>query len=251
ITWPLIALLFSWWRTEQPQFRNACRLIPFLLFALPLSFIVNMTQASKITPDYQEVLNLSLLQKILLAGNNIVFYIGKLLWPLKHVPFYPRWQINPTHLALYLAPTAIFITLVVLWMLRKRIGRGPFAALMFYLIGLSTILGFVPWSLMTITYTQDHYQYLACIGPFLLFSYAFDTCMLRFVPQPRWVICQTLMFLLLLPLAFIAHKHACLYNDEETLFAENYRIYPTMSDVTLNYGEGLLKNGKLQEALEM
>ncbi|HBF33093.1 TPA: hypothetical protein DDW35_00880 [Candidatus Sumerlaeota bacterium] len=252
ITWPLAALVFSWWRSGEPQLRNALRLLPLLLFAVPLSFIVNLTNPTSSDAELSAIEHLSLLQKLLLACNNAGYYLGKLLWPREHVPFYPTWKIDPTYPVLYLAPVAIAATLIALWVLHNRIGRGPLAAAAFYLIGLSTILGFFPWSLMSMTYVQDHYQYLACIGPFLLLAYAMDRYAPRLFQKSanlRFLVYGTLAPLLLLPLATVAHKQVRLYHDRETLFRPNFEKHPDSYYGAVQFARGLSINHKNTEAL--
>ncbi|HBF35303.1 TPA: hypothetical protein DDW35_12150, partial [Candidatus Sumerlaeota bacterium] len=134
LTWPLAALTFCWWRTGQLEPRRVLQLTPLFIFAIALSYIVPLSRAFSVgaVALNSDVPSLSLLQKFLLAGNNFIFYIGKLLWPLEHVPIYPLWKIDPTYPLLYLAPISIAAGLGALWMLRNRIGRGPFAAVAFY-----------------------------------------------------------------------------------------------------------------------
>ena len=48
--------------------------------------------------------------------------------------------------------------------LRRKIGKGPLVAALFFLVTLSPALGFINFFTMHYTFVADHYQYLACLG---------------------------------------------------------------------------------------
>lgn len=241
ITWPVAALLYCWWRSGKISKRQALTLTPLLLVAFPLVFINSLIGVAKPIP----IAPFSWAEKIILVGRNFAFYVGKLLWPLEHVPIYPKWDVNPQHVVLFIFPVAIALILTTLWFLRQRIGRGPFAAVAFYLLTLSPILGLISWGLLALTYVQDHYQYLACIGPFLLLGYAFDKLAMRFSYPKLYAVAVPV---LILPLMFVAHQQVLLYRDTETLFAENYRLYPNAAYGATQYAAGLVANNKFARA---
>ncbi|HBF35302.1 TPA: hypothetical protein DDW35_12145 [Candidatus Sumerlaeota bacterium] len=248
ITWPVAALLYIWWRTGRVNRRRIYAAAFLLALAFPLVFIRPLL--GWVTPPLG-IAPLSWMEKIILVGRNWCFYASKLVWPLEHVAVYPKWDINPHHAILFCFPATMVLVLAALWILRNRIGRGPFAATAFYTLTLSPILGLISWSLLKTTYVQDHYQYIASIGPFLLGAYAFEMYAprwFRFVKKPEIVAYAPLSIFLLIPLSVLANYHAALYHDRETLFRENYRRYPTATSVALQYASGLLNNRKTMSA---
>jgi len=68
----------------------------------------------------------------------------------------------------YLFPLALAAALLALWLLRRRLGKGPLVAILFFIVTLSPILGFVDFSYMGSSYIADRFQYLAGIGPLAL-----------------------------------------------------------------------------------
>jgi tetratricopeptide (TPR) repeat protein len=58
--------------------------------------------------------------------------------------------------------------LAALWLLRRRVGRGPPAAAGFFVVTLAPALGFVNYYPMRFSLVADHFQYLASIGPIVL-----------------------------------------------------------------------------------
>jgi len=71
-------------------------------------------------------------QRILIAGRAIWFYFGKILWPANLAFIYPRWHIDPRATWQWLFPAGVVIVIGILWILRSRIGRGPLAAVLFF-----------------------------------------------------------------------------------------------------------------------
>ena len=41
--------------------------------------------------------NYTIVERILIAGRVIWFYLGKLIWPLDLIFVYPRWQVSRKH----------------------------------------------------------------------------------------------------------------------------------------------------------
>jgi protein O-mannosyl-transferase len=243
ITFPVTIFIYQWWHSGILFQRRTLLLLPLLLVALPLSYIVPMTQTAPIIPPLVE---LSALQKFILVGRNLFYYLGKLLWPLEHVPFYPRCSLNTAQPLLYLFPLSILALGGVLWRYRNRLGRGPAAALAFYVAALLPVLGVAYWCLMGRTYVQDHYQYVASIAPFLLVAY----CMQVYAPRLFRHADRVFAFILLPPLMLIAQGHAALYHDCETLFAPNLAKYPTVApEAAHNLALGYFRNNKLVQAL--
>ena len=240
ITWPVAVAILVWYRTGRIGWRLIVRLFPFLILGLFFAFWGSIFVPSP------ERMKLEVLQKIILSGKNFAFYVGKLFWPVEHLPLYPRWTLDTRVWSEYLCVLATLAGFVALWLLRRRMGRGVFAALAFYAATLFPILGFVVWSLLTKTVVQDHYQYVASIGPFLLLGYAVETCVLR--TKCAWLY-PLVGAIILLPSGVLAQRHVRLYQNQETLFQCNYEKYPTIEYAAFSYALGLAENGKHQKSL--
>jgi tetratricopeptide (TPR) repeat protein len=131
-------------------------------------------------------------------------------------------------------------------------GNGPFLAVAFYAVTLSPILGFLYWSLMNRTFVQDHYQYVACIGPFLLLTHGVEKYaprIFRKAPHPRLLAYAALTLALVVPLGIIANLHVRLYHNAETLFRESYKRYPKAPEVAATYSYALICEKRIPEAL--
>ena len=141
---PAALLLVAWWKNgiepatgagEEKKggnrlFKWLPPLIPFFTAGLLLSGLTVWLEKHHVGAKGAEW-NLSLIDRCLVAGRALWFYIGKLLWPSKLCFNYPRWDIDATAWWQYLFPLAFAALLVLLWVFRKRIGRGPLVALLF------------------------------------------------------------------------------------------------------------------------
>ncbi|HMD54157.1 MAG TPA: tetratricopeptide repeat protein, partial [Phycisphaerae bacterium] len=164
---PVVLLLLAWWKNGHIRRREILSLIPWLFIGGILAGITIYIEHG--TAGAQgPVFAFSVSQRLIIAGKDFWFYPFKLLWPHPLLEVYPSWDVGhilPTDWMF--GGTALGI-LVILWLLRKKIGRGVFTSVAFYGITISPLLGFISFSAMIYTFVTDHYQYLACIGIIVL-----------------------------------------------------------------------------------
>jgi tetratricopeptide (TPR) repeat protein len=104
-------------------------------------------------------------ERSLIAGRAVWFYLAKLLWPSELSFVYPRWQVSQAVWWQYLYPIAMLGVLATLWALRGRErARAPFAALLFFGITVGPALGFVNVYPFKFSFVADHFQYLASVS---------------------------------------------------------------------------------------
>jgi len=112
--------------------------------------------------------DLSILDRSLIGGRAIWFYLGKLFWPTDLTFIYPRWHVDPSDWRQYLYPAAAIGLLAAAWAMRRR--RGPLAALLFFIGTLFPVLGFCNVFPFIYSFVADHFQYLASLGVIALVS---------------------------------------------------------------------------------
>ncbi len=156
----------------------------------------------------------NLIERCLIAGRAIWFYLGKLCWPADLTFQYPRWQIDQGVWWQYLYPLAVVALFAGLWKARKR-SRAPLAAMLFFCGALFPALGFFNVFPFRFSFVADHFQYLASIGGITLFSAAavsfFKRWHVRLAPAAAAVIIGGL-------LAFLTWSQSRMYADAETLY---------------------------------
>jgi hypothetical protein len=107
---------------------------------------------------------LTLLEKTIVAGRIAWFYAGKLVWPANLIFLYPRWRIDSSQPWQYLYSIAAVGALGTVFRMRRRIGRGPFVALVIFILGLGPASGFFNVYFMRYSFVQDHFQYFASMS---------------------------------------------------------------------------------------
>ncbi|HOW90395.1 MAG TPA: hypothetical protein PL037_08930, partial [Elusimicrobiales bacterium] len=180
VTLPAAILLLIWWRTGRLGWKNVSLTAPLFLLAF-LSGLVTLYVEKYPGGAMGGEWDLSAVEHILLAGRIVWFYAGKLLWPQPLMLIYPRWEISQAAWAQYLFPLSLAAVTALLWLVRKRTGRGPLAAVSFFIVTLAPLLGFVDVQYMRLSYVADHFQYLAGLGPIVLSSAAAVLAWRKFV----------------------------------------------------------------------
>ncbi|HTV47423.1 MAG TPA: tetratricopeptide repeat protein [Phycisphaerae bacterium] len=166
-TLPAVLLLVAWWKRGGITRAEILSVIPWLLIGgLLASFTIYIEHgtAGAQGPPF----TFSLSQRLIVAGKDFWFYPLKLFWPHPLLAVYPRWDVDHFVSADWLFPFVACAVPVILWLLRNKIGRGPFIAVAYYIITISPVLGFISFYTMLFTFVADHYQYLAGIGIIVL-----------------------------------------------------------------------------------
>jgi tetratricopeptide (TPR) repeat protein len=180
----------------------------------------------------------SLVERSLIAGRALWFYLFTLLCPTNLIFIYPRWTIDLTIWYHYLFPTAALVSMVVLGRLHKRIGGAPLAATLFFTGTLLPTLGFLNFYFMCFSFVADHFLYLASIGPIALVgSLLWRTnsfvekhgpkFSFLYVPLRNFSMHFLFTSLILAGLSTLTWRQAHLYANAETLWSYTIRQNPT------------------------
>jgi tetratricopeptide (TPR) repeat protein len=190
------------------------------------------------------------LERCLIAGHAICFYAAKLFWPAKLAFIYPRWNIDAHSLVQWLFPLSAIAVVVALWFARKRIGRGPIVAMLFFVGTLFPALGFFNVYPFRYSFVADHFQYLASIGPlsFVGAVIARASEWLRTKSGTRYDV--VLATVALLPLSALTWWQTNIYRDSETLWRDTLEKNPVSWIAQGRYGVVLLEQDRLAEALQ-
>jgi hypothetical protein len=256
---PVVALILLWWKKGRLGARDLVPLLPF--FALGAGFglltaWLEMRHVGAVGADWEA----SPVERVLLAGRIVVFYLTKLLWPADLSFVYPRWQIDARAWWQYLFPGAVAAGVLALWRARGGIGRGHLAAALVFLCCLAPVLGFLKVYPMRFSYVADHFQYFASIGPLawvaaLLARYSSGALgggrLRTFAQGPGGALVRRAGAAALLALLWALTWHQSRsYRDPETLWRTTIRRNPSAWLAHANLADILLGRGNAQEALE-
>jgi Flp pilus assembly protein TadD len=160
-----------------------------------------------------DTFDFTLIERTLIAGRAVVFYLTTLVWPANLAFSYPRWQVSQAIWWQYLFPVAVMAVMVGLWMLR-RWSRAPLAALLLFGVTLGPALGFVNVYPFAYSFVADHFQYLACAGVIALASAGLVMASNRWAKSTM----PALGVVLLIPLALITWRDSHAYVSAEVLY---------------------------------
>lgn len=223
-TLPAALLVVAWWRYGRISWRRDVRpLVPFFLLAIAAGAMTSWVEYTFIGARGTEF-QLGPIERVLLAGRAVWFYLASLAWPLNLVFIYPRWQLSAGVWWQYLFPLALAGALTGCWMVRHRT-RAPLAGLLLYVIGLGPALGFVNVYPFRYSFVADHFQYLASIPMIALLAAAVTTAAVRWIPLPP--VRAALAAATLVPLSVLTWQTSRQYVGPTTLFESTIARNPS------------------------
>ncbi|MDO8543845.1 MAG: tetratricopeptide repeat protein [Opitutaceae bacterium] len=242
-TLPAALLVVLWWRRGRLEWRADVRpLLPWLVLGATAGLFTAWIERTMIGADGAEF-QLSLLERLLLAGQVVWFYLGKLLWPAELSFIYPRWIIapeNPTH---WIPLIAAIVLVAALWRLRRRT-RAPLAAALFFGGTLFPVLGFLNVYPFRYSFVADHFQYVASFGLIALGAAVADR-----IPASWGARGQMVSLAAVAALSLASWTHAQQYRDEETLWRATLARNPECWMAHNNLGQLLANRGATDKAM--
>jgi hypothetical protein len=232
-TLPAAMVLLLWWKLGRIRRPEAVALMPFFLLGL-----------GALGSEWQ----LSFVERFLVAGRALWFYAGKLVWPAVLIFNYPRWQIDAGAWWQYVYPVGVLLVVLVLWVLRERIGRGPLVGVLFFCGTLFPALGFFDVYPFRYSYVADHFQYLASVGLIGLAAGAFTLAASRLTLWPKRV-AAALSLVVLVLLAGQTWSQSQVYKDWKTVWTKTLEKNPESALAHYNLGRLLLGQQKFEEAI--
>ena len=152
----------SWRRDVRP-------LVPFFVLGVAAGVLTAWVER-KLIGAGGAAFDLSIVERCLLAGRAIWFYLGKLFWPAELIFIYPRWQISQAVWWQYLFPAAAVLLLASACGRCGGGGAGRWRGAVLRRDALSGAGVFQRRIRLSIRFVADHFQYLASLGIIALVS---------------------------------------------------------------------------------
>ncbi len=243
---PAALLILVWWKRGKVRGGDVLKLAPFFALGLILGIATILMERHHVGAR-GAAFDLSWAQRAIIAGRALWFYLGKLAWPHPLVFIYPRW--NPEAFGIFdaAAPVAVLATAGALWFRRDRTGRGPLAAALFFGATLFPALGFIDVYPMQFSFVADHFQYLASLGPIVLFSAVLAATLKKHLhPSGETTACIVLGA----TLALVTWNQSHIYQNLESLWRHTLKHNPDSWMPLNNLGREMDRQGRIEEALE-
>ena len=241
-TLPAALLVIFWWRRGRVDLRrDVLPLLPWFVLSVVFAVVTAHFEAKFVIGAEASGYTLTFLQRGLVAGRVIWFYLGKLLWPSNLIFIYPRWQVDAGAAWQYVFPLGVLGALSALWFMRRR---GLLAVGLFFCGSLFPALGFIDIYPFVYSFVADHFQYLPSLGLFAAFGAGLALALARWPVSAR-AACLTLLALL----AGLSWRQSRRYRDVFTLYETTLRQNPACWMAHNNLGCALSLAGRPQEAI--
>jgi protein O-mannosyl-transferase len=225
VAMPLLTLLYAWWKRNTVTSQDIIRASPMFLISLVLGIITIQYQWGRAVGSETFPIG-GIGSRLAIAGMAMMFYLATTIWPIRLLPIYPRWDVDPPKAWQFLPWLLVGAGIFWLWKHRDTTwGRAAILAFGFFLLMISPVLGFVDFSFMRLTWVADHFLYLPMIGPIALLVAAATTWIETRDDQTRAVftaLVAGIMLFLGLNSFFYANK----WIDEEHLWEHTLAINP-------------------------
>lgn len=231
-TLPAALLVVFWWQRGRLRWhQDVLPLAPWLALGAAAGTLTAWVERTFVGAQGAGF-ELTLVERFLIAGRAIWFYLGKLVRPADLTFIYPKWHIDHSDATQYLYPLGIIVLLAALWLVRAR-SRAPLAALLFFCGTLFPALGFFNVYPFRYSFVADHFQYLASIGIITLLSAGAATVIIRWRTRPRWA-AGLLLVATGTSLGVMTWRQSRHYRDAETLYLETLRRNPAATMAAIN-----------------
>jgi tetratricopeptide (TPR) repeat protein len=257
-TLPAALLVVFWWQRGRLGWkRDALPLLPWFALGAAAGLFTAWVERKFVLaegPDFA----LTLVERFLVAGRALWFYLGKLVWPADLMFFYPRWHVDSAQWWQYLFPLAALAALIGLCLLAPK-RRGPLAGALIFAGTLFPALGFFNVYPFIYSYVADHFQYAASLGIIVPVAAglggaggsACQPVFLRLLTARtrRWAVAAACLGLA--GLGVLTWQQCGMYHDMETLFQETIDRNPTCWVAHYNLGVLIAGTpGRMEEAIQ-
>lgn len=243
---PAAILVVLWWKGRL-SWRSAAPLAPWFCLSAAAAVMTPWVER-KFVGAYGAAFDLSLAERVLVAGRAAWFYLGKVLWPADLVFIYPRWRVDGAAPWQYAFPASAALALAALWLLRWR-SRGPLAAALLFVGTLFPALGFINVYPFVFSYVADHFQYLAAAGMISALCAGATLLAGRLAGGARGAALAAALCALAI-LAGLTRQQCANYHDMETFYRSILAQNPESWLAHDNLGVVLVQRGQFHEAME-
>jgi len=213
---PAALLMVLWWQRRRLDWRrDVLPLLPFVAVGLVAGLTTIFVERFSLNARGIEY-HLGPVDRLLVAGRAVWFYLSKIFWPSALMFVYPRWSIDASAFWQYLFPIAALAAIAACWAVRVRT-RGPLTAALLFCGILFPALGFFNVYPFRYSFVADHFQYLATLPVIAALSAALVTWA-RGTAAGRSIAEPALMAAIGLPLFLLTRTQSANYADSDTLF---------------------------------
>jgi len=243
VTFPFVLLLIDYFFSRKRDKGWLIDKIPFFI----LSFIFGMIGVIGPYP-FRPVGNefaVNLINQIAIASQAIIFYLSKILLPLKLSCLYPFFGIRDTSLSLYFMITLIMLLAIVIF--SRKYTRKVIFGSSFFLISILPALRLISTGEIVVA---DRYVYLSSLGIFYILAEGLFWLYSRKIKYSSFLRCLILVILTggIGVLMSLTWQRCQVWKNSLSLWSDVLKNYPNIAPAYNQRGEYLFGNGEYDQA---
>ncbi len=229
MTLPLVLILIDYLMQRKFDRKAVIDKLSFFALAIPFGLL---TILGHYEPGvHGREFSFSLVRNSILACQNVVFYLIKLVLPFKLSCLYPMPdKIQNIPQVIFLLSPLILLVLAALMFYTGRSTRKVIFGGLFFLVTISPVVNFLPVGLAV---PADRYTYICYIGFFYIFAEGFEWAYSRYNKQ-LLIIILAIMFAALSVLTF---ERSLVWKDPFSLWNDCIRSYKNVPTAYYNLAE--------------
>jgi tetratricopeptide (TPR) repeat protein len=253
---PVALFAILWWKRGRIDLhREFLPLLPLLVVSAGIAALAGYMEVARAGATGAEwqfgsgSLASELTARVLMAGQAIWFYFGKLIWPFPTMFNYPQWDMTQSAMWAWIFPIATFVVLAGLVMSRDRIGRGPICAVIIFLAAVFPVLGFINVRAFRYAIVWDYFAHWALIPMLALIAAG----AVQFWVRRRFNVGAGIAIagIVLFFLTGFSYRQANAYANSGRLWDDTLRKNPTSTLALNELGRAALDRGDFQRARAM
>lgn len=245
---PVILLLHAWWKRGRIAWRDVRASAAFFIVSLVLGLVTVWFQHQRSIGSGDLPVG-GIMSRLAGAGLAGSFYFSRCVLPVRLLPIYPRWAVDPPSPLQFLPWLVLGAVLGWLWSRRATWGRHALLGAGFFLVNLVPVLGFIKMSYLYISGVADHFVYLPLIGLIGLAVAGAEAVVGRLEVAHRFYAFGTIAVVCAL-LAVQSHRYAGVFRHEEALWTYTVQHNPDALVAQNNLAKVLVETGRVQEGIE-
>jgi tetratricopeptide (TPR) repeat protein len=244
---PVILLLYAWWRRGRVTAADARASAPFFALSLARGLVTVAFQLHWRSPGAAMAQG-GPLSRLAAAGLALAFYLAKAVWPAGLLPVYPRWSVDPAAWWQFLPWVLAVAVFAGLWARRETWSRTLLFGLGCCAVNLLPVLGFVPLAYPQDSWVADHLAYLPLAAAAGLAAAGLDAWFAA-AGRGRAALPAACVLLVAGSWAAMSRHYSAQFVNEETLWTYTVRHDPASAAARKNLGTALLRSGQLPGAI--
>jgi tetratricopeptide (TPR) repeat protein len=236
MTLPMLAIAIDWLLVGRALKQALYTAASWIVLAAPIAVLARLIQT---IPSFHPIAPLWL--RPFIAGDALVFYIAKIVWPVHlAIDYGRRWWIVSKQPWFYVSLLIMIVIAGVLIRLRRKF-PWLLAALIVFLGSLLPVSGLTAFEFQYTSTTADHYLYVAMLGPAMIVAFI--------LARPMRAPARVAASIVLILLAILTIRQQRVWQNDLTLFSHALRVNPQSPVVHTNLGNAYWMRNDIPDAI--